>query len=35
MTLRRYPAYRWISALVPQRAKDLAARIASRLKSTS
>ena len=35
ITLRRYPAYRWISALVPQRAKDLAARIASRLKSTS
>jgi hypothetical protein len=34
ITLRRYPAYRWISALVPQRAKDLAARIAARLKST-
>jgi hypothetical protein len=35
LTLRRYPAYRWISALVPQRANDLAARIASRLKATS
>jgi len=29
--LQRFPAYRWISALVPQRAKELAARIASRL----
>jgi SAM-dependent methyltransferase len=34
IALRRHPAYRWISALVPQRAKDLAARIGSRLKST-